>query len=162
MISKLLHKFYVTLMVILSIGCMAACSAFTPTAGPLTTPTPPGCQPSQIQTSKNDFPEIQGTMHSDGEVWALLFFNKGHAKEDLKLVWRITGSDDQFTVAAKLEDGTVISPIWGPDDHGGSSWHRPGHEWGTGFNFPKPGCWTLTATRGSVIGEIRLDIVAPE
>ena len=94
-------------------------------------------------------------------MWALLFFDKAHAKEDLKIVWRITGSGKQFTVQARNEDGTVVSPTWGPEDHGGSTWERPGYEWGTGFNFPKPGCWTLTATRGTTIGEIRLDILAP-
>jgi hypothetical protein len=126
------------------------------------TPTLVACQPSQIQQSKNDFPEIQGTMRSGGEMWALLFFDKAHAKEDAKIVWRITGSGKQFSVQARHDDGTVIFPIWGPDDHGqGSNWERPGNEWGTGFNFPKPGCWTLTATRGTTTGEIRLDVLAP-
>ena len=126
------------------------------------TPTLVACQLSQIQQSKNDFPEIQGTMRSDGEMWALLFFDKAHAKEDEKIVWRITGSGKQFSVQARHDDGTVIFPIWGPDDHGqGSNWERPGNEWGTGFNFPQPGCWTLTATRGTTTGEIRLDVLAP-
>jgi hypothetical protein len=38
--------------------------------------TQPACQPSQTEQSKNDFPEIQGTMKSDGEMWALQFFDK--------------------------------------------------------------------------------------
>lgn len=119
------------------------------------------CQPSQTLPSKNDFPEIQGTMKSNGEMWALLFFDKAHAKQDEKIVWRITGTGTQFEVQARHEDGTIIRPIWGPDYHGGSNWERPGDEWGTGFNFPKPGCWTLTVTRGVTIGEIRLDVLAP-
>lgn len=100
-------------------------------------------------------------MHSDGTVWALLFFGAAHAEEELKIVWRVTGTDEELVVEARHEDGTLVSPIWGPEAHESSSWNRPGGEWGTGFNFPKPGCWTLTATRGTTIGEIRLDILAP-
>ena len=123
--------------------------------------TQPACQPSQTQPSKNDFPEIQGTMKSDGEMWALLFFDKAYAKKDEKIVWRITGTGKQFDVQAQHEDGTIIRPIWGPDYHGGSSWKRPGDEWGAGFNFPESGCWTLTVTRGTTTGEVRLDVLAP-
>jgi hypothetical protein len=48
--------------------------------------TPPACQPSQTQPSKGGFPEIQGTMKSNGELWALLFFDKAQAKQDEKTV----------------------------------------------------------------------------
>jgi hypothetical protein len=124
-------------------------------------PTSPACQPSKIHRYPNAFPEIQGKMDSDGELWALLFFDKAQAGKDLKIVWRMTGSGEQFSIQAKHEDGTTVSPIWGPEYHGGSSWHRPGEEWGTGFNFPKAGCWTLTVTRGSTIGHIFLDVATP-
>jgi hypothetical protein len=162
MTSKLLYKFSATLMVILSIGSMIGCTPLTlaPTSESLATATLAACQPSRMQKSKNDFPEIQGSMSTDGEMWALLFFDKAHAKEEAKIVWRITGSGKQFIVQGRHEDGTVISPIW-VADHGGSNWDRPGYEWGTGFNFPKPGCWTLIATRGTTIGEIRLDVLPP-
>jgi hypothetical protein len=132
-------------------------AAATPSA------TPPACQPSQTQPSKNDFPEIQGTMKSDGELWALLFFDQAHAGQDEKIVWRMTstGTGKPFDVQARHVDGTIIRPIWGPEFHGGSNWDRPGDEWGTGFNFPEPGCWTLTVTSGATSGEIRLDVLAP-
>ena len=120
-----------------------------------------GCQPSQTQLSKNSFSEVQGTMQSDGELWALLFFDKAHAQQDEKIVWRMTGTGGPFKDQAQHEDGTIIHPIWGPEFHGGSNWERPGDEWGTGFNFPKPGCWTLTATLGATVGEIRLEVLAP-
>jgi hypothetical protein len=150
------------LLVILTI--LASCA---PTRAK-TEPTPPVssntlaiCQPSKIQISKDGLTEIQGTMSSDGELWALLFFNMAQTGRELKIVWRITGSGEYFSVQARHEDGTTISPSWGPEYHGGSSWQRPGQEWGIGFNFPKPGCWTLTVTRGSTTGEIRLDIIVP-
>ncbi len=102
-------------------------------------------------------------MKSDGELWALLFFDQAHAGQDEKIVWRITstGTGKPFDVQARHVDGTIIRPIWGPEFHGGSNWDRPGDEWGTGFNFPEPGCWTLTVTSGATSGEIRLDVLAP-
>jgi hypothetical protein len=121
--------------------------------------TEPGCQPSLVQKSKSGFPEIQGTMNSEGELWALLFFDTAHAKEELKIVWRITGTDSAFTIQAEHEDGTIIVPIWGPASHGSSTWDRPGKEWGTGFNFPEPGCWTLNATLGETKGQIILNVL---
>ena len=121
--------------------------------------TTPVCQPSIIQKSESGFPEIQGTMQSEGEVWALLFFDEAHAKDDLKTVWRITGEGLSFTAEAQHEDGTTTLPIWGPDFHESSTWKRPGKEWGTGFNFPKPGCWTLKVILGRTKGEIILNVL---
>jgi len=99
-------------------------------------------------------------MESDGEMWALLFFETAHANEDEKIVWRITGTDEEFQAQAQSEDGTIILPIWS-EYHGGSNWQRPGQEWGTGFNFPTPGCWTIGAARGTTIGEIFIDVLPP-
>ena len=99
-------------------------------------------------------------MKSEGEVWALLFFETAHTNEDEKIVWRITGEGDEFHAQAQSEDGTNWAPIW-TEYHGGSNWHRPGQEWGTGFNFPKPGCWKITVTRGETTGEIALEVLDP-
>jgi hypothetical protein len=126
------------------------------------TETPTGCQPSKIQPSPNSFPEIQGDMKSGGEMWALLFFQTAHVKEDEKIVWRITGEGNTFQAQAQSEDGTIIQPIWGPEYHGGSSWQRPGEEWGTGFNFPTPGCWTISVSRGKTTGTISIEILGSQ
>ena len=99
-------------------------------------------------------------MQSEGEIWALPFFETAHANDDEKIVWRITGEGDEFQAQAQSEDGAVIQPIW-TEYHGGSSWQRPGQEWGTGFNFPTPGCWTITVSRGETRGAISLDVLAP-
>ena len=32
--------------------------------------------------------------------------------------------------------GRTLRPVWGPEPHSGSSYHRPGDEWGTGWTFP--------------------------
>lgn len=155
------------LLVLVTISLIFAACAPAPNrvgatlAPPTPSATPLACQPSQTQPSKNGFPEVQGTMKSDGELWALLFFDKAQANQDEKIVWRIKGTGKRFDIQAQHEDGTIIRPIWGPEYHGSSNWERPGDEWGTGFNFPKPGCWTLTVTLGATTGEIRLEVLAP-
>ena len=100
-------------------------------------------------------------MKSEGEIWALLFFDHADVKQDEKIVWKITGTGGQVDIRAQHEDGTIIHPTWGPEYHVSSNWDRPGEEWGTGFNFPEAGCWTLTATQGTSTGEIRLEVLPP-
>ncbi len=158
-----LRQFLVFIMVAIA---LAACASTPDRVGGIPaqatlSATQRACQPSQTLPSKNDFPEVRGTMKSDGELWALLFFDQAHARQDAKIVWRMTGSGGPFEVQARNEAGTIIRPIWGPEYHGGSNWERPGDEWGTGFNFPEPGCWTFTVTRGATVGEIRLEVLAP-
>ncbi|MGW0804879.1 hypothetical protein [Nonomuraea sp. NPDC002799] len=70
--------------------------------------------------------------------------------KEVKIVWRMTG-EGPLRVTGTLPDGTSAKLVWGPEEHGGSNWERPGQEWGTGFVFPKRGCWKieLTRTRGS-------------
>ncbi len=123
------------------------------------TTTEPVCQPSPIQVSPNSFPEVQATMYSEGEIWALLFFGEAHANEDLKIVWRATGPGTEVNIQAHNEEGTIVQPIWGPEFHPESTWERPGMEWGTGFHFPEPGCWTITVTFGATTGEISLAVL---
>jgi hypothetical protein len=154
-------RVFITISIVLA-ACAPTPTRLGATPAPSTPSAPPACQSSQTQPTKSGLPEIQGTMKSAGELWALLFFDKAHAKQDEKIVWKITSTGTgTFEVQAQHEDGTIIRPIWGPDYHVSSTWERPGDEWGTGFNFPKPGCWTLTVTRGVTIGEIRLDVLAP-
>ena len=138
-------------LLILALDLLVSCSSATQ--------TPAGCQPSKSQTSLSGFPEIRGDMHSGGEMWALLFFEKARANEDAKIVWRITGEGSGFEAQAQSEQGPIIQPIW-KTYHESSTWERPGREWGTGFNFPEPGCWTITVTHGETTGTISLDVLA--
>ena len=157
---KSLKRYWFILISFLLVACNP-----TPNTPPQATSTAAqlACQPSQILKTNNSFPEIQGTMKSDGELWALLFFDKATSNTDLKFVWRITatGGAIRFQAQAKNENGTIILPAWGPDYHESSTWQRPGIEWGTGFNFPEPGCWTITVSLGATKGEIYLDVVSP-
>jgi hypothetical protein len=92
--------------------------------------------------------ELQGT----GTLWALFFLSDDQpavvANQEAKIVWKIGGTG-AFTVKATGPDGAEATPVWGPEGHGGSTWERPGTEYGTGFRLPAPGCWTFTAQRES-------------
>jgi hypothetical protein len=110
-----------------------------------------GCNGTPVSSGEG-FPEVRGTA-KDAELWGLLF-TKGPLPlphgEEVKIVWRMTG-EGPLQVKATLADGTRAKLAWGPEEHGGSSWRRPGQEWGTGLVFPEGGCWKveLTRTRGS-------------
>ena len=157
-----LFEFIVILFMLVS--CMPAVNNTSEISTPSApTATQPACQPSKILTSQNQFSEIQGTMKTGGTLWALLFFDKAYAKQDLKIVWKVTfsGTGPGFQVQAENETGIKVMPVWGPEFHESSNWNRPGTEYGTGFNFPEAGCWTITVTSGETIGKIFLDVIAP-
>ncbi|HTF06800.1 MAG TPA: hypothetical protein VK659_01355 [Asanoa sp.] len=94
-----------------------------------------------------------GEMQGTGTLWALFFSTADQpapvvADQEAKIVWKIGGTG-AFTVKATGPEGAEANPVWGPEGHGGSSWARPGSEYGTGFRLPAPGCWTFTAQRES-------------
>jgi outer membrane biogenesis lipoprotein LolB len=53
---------------------ITACAAMTNRPKNVSTETQPACQTSKLHESKKSFPEIQGKMISEGEMWVLLFF----------------------------------------------------------------------------------------
>lgn len=130
--------------------------AGTPTPG-TTTSTKVGCHGTSVITQGDGFPEVRG-ISRDAEVWGLLFapvpFKRG---KDVKIVWRMTG-EGPLKVTAALADGTRAKPTFGPEQHGGSTWHRPGEEWGTGFVFPKAGCYRVNLTRTHGSGHLWLPV----
>jgi hypothetical protein len=128
---------------------------------PVPTATQYICEPSPVLRGSGPYPEIQGTMKTNGELWALPFFANAIVKEEMKIVWRITGEGGDFAAQAQSEDGTIIQPVW-EQYHESSTWERPGKEWGTGFNFPTPGCWTITVTYGETVGTIALEIYSSQ
>ena len=72
----------------------------------------------------------------------------------VKIVWRMTGSGP-LRLVAHGPNGIIRRPVW-QERHGGSSWHRPGDEWGAGIKFPAPGCWRIHASRRSNSGDLWL------
>jgi hypothetical protein len=129
-----------------------------PTMTPVVSLGAAGCKPpSPIQPAAGiGIPEVQGTATTGTELWALLFNPVPiPAREDVKIVWKMTGSGD-FHLVVQGPHGIRIRPLFGPEVHGGSNWQRPGAEWGTGYNFPVTGCWDFHATRDSGSGDVWL------
>ena len=71
----------------------------------------------------------------------------------------MTGSGP-LKVAAYDAQGTRLPLAWGPEEHGGSTYQRPGDEWGVGYVFRKPGCYRLTARRTVGSAEVWLRVKA--
>jgi hypothetical protein len=156
-----------SLMIIFLAACSTNSSASTSVAKeslPVSTPTQvpftplgaPGCQPpSPMHPSQpQGLLEAQGTA-TGVQLWALFFTDPPvHPKQEIKIVWRMTGSDD-LQIVALGPRGIRALPNW-LQSHPSSNWQRPGQEWGSGFTFPVAGCWDLHATRGTSSGEIWL------
>ncbi len=125
----------------------------TPTVRPTsTTAVNANCpQASPVSSSKIGFPEVQGTASKNQQLWALLF-QPMVAKQELKIVWRMTGNGDMQIVALGPR-GETIKPKW-MTYHGSSNWARPGAEWGTGFILPQSGCWDFHASRADTTGDV--------
>ena len=111
----------------------------------------PNCHPP---SSINATGEIQGTAQGV-ELWALLA-GRLQAKEQIKIVWRITGNGTDFHVVALGPQGIRAPLIFGPEQHRGSNWNRPGAEWGTGFSLPVAGCYDFHVTSGTASGDVWL------
>lgn len=99
-----------------------------------------------------------------GSVVALLFFDTRTksadvvpVNTDVKIVWRVTGHGD-VTFYATGPSGHRVRPQWGPDPHTDSTFRYPGREWGTGFVFPAPGCWTIHVQRDDLAGRLMLPV----
>lgn len=114
----------------------------------------PGCTPP---SPSGAFPaEVYGTA-ANGTVWAWLQgdYPPRHGVED-KTVWRLGGEP-----AAGEPEFLLVGPggapgrlDWGPEAHGGSTWNRPGAEFGTGLMLPAPGCWDVNVTFGNLHGDV--------
>jgi hypothetical protein len=86
--------------------------------------------------------EVEGTS-PNADLWALVFASQPHAGDEVKIVWRMTGAGS-FRIAATGPAGTLARLTFGPDGPRGSTWTRPGHEWGTSFVFPVADAGTYT------------------
>jgi hypothetical protein len=105
--------------------------------------------------------EIKGASRK-GSLWGLALGPARlplRAGDELKIVWRMTGTGP-LNVVFRSPDGEGHSLVFGPDAHLGSSWTRPGDEWGTGFKFDAAGCWHIHLARTDVSGDVWLDVSA--
>jgi hypothetical protein len=104
--------------------------------------------------------ERQGAGEDGATLWALFFAPKAVAGQEIKIVWRMTGGGD-LSMTAAGPGGASAKPVWGPEAHGGSSFQRPGDEWGTGWTFPEAGCWTISATRDPGAARLAIRVAPP-
>jgi hypothetical protein len=162
--GRLAAHWTVTLAGALLAGCIAGCTDEPTPVARSTTPTPPPAAgtsgptlacPTAAQipaTGPSNVPEREG-VGAGATLWALFFAERITADTEAKIVWRMTGSGD-FAITATNPDGVTVRPSWGPEEHGGSGWSRPGDEWGTGWVFPSGGCWTFTARRADANAQL--------
>ncbi len=119
-----------------------------------------GCRP--VSPSGAFAAEVYGTA-SGGTVWAWFMqsFPPQAGVED-KTVWRLDGPGISAvpTFALVGPAGAQGRLDWGPDGHLGSSWDRPGDEYGTGLLFPVPGCWDVHVSVGKVTGDVYVIVVS--
>lgn len=115
-----------------------------------------------IGGGNNTIPEVQG-IATDATVYGLLFLNHSppiRDGEEVKIVWRMTGKGDlSVTSQAPSKRAGVLT--FGPEAHAGSTYQRPGDEWGTGFLFDEPGCWHIHLKRSVIgVGDVWFEVAA--
>lgn len=154
---------------ILAAACLVSLAACTdsdapaPSSAPSSTvadDAPPTCSSRPSTTG-----EAVGTSTDGTSLHALLMGDPGVRPDgsipvgkEIKIVVRMTGSGD-LAVEADGPDGQHARPTWGPEPHGGSSFDRPGEEWGVGLDLPSPGCWLVEFQRsdqGSAVLALRV------
>lgn len=122
----------------------------------------PGCAPESPSSGHDLFGTAAGA-----ELWALPFAAGGDGGaatltgvvgKETKIVFRMTSGVPRvfYSVAP---DGTRVPPIW-TEPHVSSSWTRPGSEWGAGFVFGEPGCWSIHAGTAPSSGDLWLSVVS--
>jgi hypothetical protein len=134
------------------------------TAGATGPAVRPGCAPASpignLPPMSGGGPEVRGTGHG-ARLWGLIMVRPRspliRAGDDAKIVWRMTGSGG-MRLSAIGPDGRPRNLVWGPEAHGGSTYHRPGEEWGAGYRFDRPGCWDLHAVRGAASADVWLSV----
>ncbi|WP_419818174.1 hypothetical protein [Glaciibacter flavus] len=140
---------------------VSAPDSSAPQLGPLGAPD---CTPaSPVVTGGDGFPEVQGTSTDGSTLYGLIMASTvplAASDDTAKFVWRMTG-DGAVTVRVTDPAGHEKTPAWGPERHGGSSYHRPGDEWGTGIVLSQPGCWTVHLHRSTGDADVWLDVLPP-
>lgn len=117
----------------------------------------PRCEPASPVLSRQGL--VESRLTSNGiEGWALLWARPPWSTGDeVKVVWRVSGSGDLDAIGIG-PDGQELSPSWGPNRHTGSSWDRPGDEWGLAFKLNAPGCWEIRVTRSEGSASLWVDV----
>lgn len=108
-----------------------------------------GCKPSSPAAGPERNFEIIGTPIAKDASASGLFFQRAsddQISDGHKFVVRVTGTGELGTELT-APSGEPAELTWGPEPHTGSSFERPGDEWGMGLPFDAPGCWELKLSR---------------
>ncbi|HUG74654.1 MAG TPA: PASTA domain-containing protein [Acidimicrobiia bacterium] len=79
----------------------------------------------------------------------------------IKMVVRFDAGDNDDPIFLARHEARVLQySRWGPIDHGfaTSGYDRPGDEWGIGFIFREPGCWTIRVVVGLAVAEFFVEV----
>lgn len=90
-------------------------------------------------------------------MYGLMAKSTLRVNEAVKIVWRMTGSGE-LSITASGPAGESLALTFGPEPHAGSTYERPGDEWGSGYRFDVPGCWNLHLERDDTSGDVWLQV----
>jgi hypothetical protein len=148
-----------TLGLAIALGACAPTSSGKPTASDVVDGRA-GCSPPSPVVKFEKLPEIRATTDGALSAFGLLMVTRSlkmRSGDEIKIVWRVTGEGD-LSVGFSDPLGNPRPLVFGPERHGGSSYNRPGEEWGTGFTFDRSGCWHIALSRGSGTADVWLKI----
>lgn len=112
----------------------------------------PGCSPESPWVDGNLGPDRIGTVRPTSVTLFARMPDPVHVGLSEKLIWRMGGTGP-LSIYAEQTDGTRVAPVsYGP--HSGSTWNRPGDEWGSEFLLPRAGCWRFHLARADAEGDV--------
>lgn len=110
------------------------------------------CGGTKSAVCENESPitaNVVSATSSNGSAAGLLFLKHKlpiASGEEVKIVWRVTG-EGPLSLRYFDPSGAERPLTFGPAEHLGSSFNRPGDEWGGGFQFDAKGCWHIRLDR---------------
>ena len=145
---------------VLAVACAANATATRDATSSTPAPTHACATPTPFGKNGAAPHEVHGKS-AKGSLWGLALgpgHIPPHAGDELKIVWRMTGKGP-LHVTFTGPDGKRHPLVFGPERHlGGSTYHRPGDEWGTGFRFATKGCWHIHMARTNTAGDVWIDV----
>ena len=111
---------------------------------------PVDCDPPSPAREINLGLEVEVATHTQ-EIWALFEDPDVRSGREVTVWWRIPGTAALQLVLVGTGDREVALDGERPDPT--LRWARPGDQWVSTFTFPQPGCWRISATRGTVHGD---------
>ena len=150
-----------TLVAVVSLSACASTDAPPERADPLdeassrsTLPSnvgPAGCDPPSPARRIDLGLEVEAATDREG-IWALFVDPEIRSGRPLTVWWRIPGTAALDLVLVGTGDREEPVEDERPDPSLG--WARPGDQWVSEITFPQPGCWRISASRGSVHGDV--------